>query len=86
MSWSNNALFTFDYIFGNKIIPVAILSWLCAVTYFPVYKVSSLFDLQCFYRNSWKAFLVQIILCEFFIFDVHLNVVLCLAEKKKMVI
>ncbi|MDQ5928585.1 MAG: hypothetical protein QG594_359 [Bacteroidota bacterium] len=68
LSWSNNALITFDYIFGNRIIPVAILSWLFSVAYFPVYKVTSLFDLQAFYRNSWKAFFVQSILFQFFIF------------------
>lgn len=65
---SNNTAFSLNLILTNKIVPIAILSWLCAVTYFPVYKVRSLFDLQGFYRNSWKAFLVQIILCQFFIF------------------
>jgi putative colanic acid biosynthesis UDP-glucose lipid carrier transferase len=52
----------------NKMIPITILSWLLAVSYFRLYRVDSLFSLDAFYRSSWRALLAQRILSQLFIF------------------
>ncbi|MCW2118509.1 exopolysaccharide biosynthesis polyprenyl glycosylphosphotransferase [Flavobacterium sp. 7A] len=55
----------------NKMIPITILSWLFSITYFRLYRVSSLFNLEEFYGNSWRAFLTQVILWQSYIFFFH---------------
>jgi putative colanic acid biosynthesis UDP-glucose lipid carrier transferase len=52
----------------NKIIPVAILSWLFSVCYFRLYRVDTVFSLEAFYRNTWRAFLTHMILWQAYIF------------------
>ncbi len=60
MGW--NALFL------NKMIPITILSWLFSVTYFQLYRVDVLFNLEYFFRNSWRAFFTQRILWHAYMF------------------
>lgn len=60
MGW--NALFL------NKMIPITILSWLFSVTYFQLYKIDVLFNLERFFRNSWRAFFTQRVLWHSYIF------------------
>ncbi|OXA88968.1 exopolysaccharide biosynthesis polyprenyl glycosylphosphotransferase [Flavobacterium hercynium] len=55
-------------LFLDKMIPITILSWLFAVTYFQLYKVDVLFNLETFFRNSWRAFFTQRILWHSYIF------------------
>jgi putative colanic acid biosynthesis UDP-glucose lipid carrier transferase len=52
----------------NKMVPITILSWLLAISYFRLYRVDSLFSLDAFYRASWRAFLAQRILWQLSIF------------------
>ena len=60
MGW--NALFL------NKMIPITILSWLFSVTYFQLYRIDVLFNLEHFFRNSWRAFFTQRVLWHSYIF------------------
>jgi putative colanic acid biosynthesis UDP-glucose lipid carrier transferase len=55
-------------LFLNKMIPITILSWLFSVTYFQLYRINVLFNLDDFFRNSWRAFLTQRILWHSYIF------------------
>lgn len=55
-------------LFLNKMIPITILSWLFALTYFQLYRVGVLFSLEEFFRNSWRAFLTQRILWYSYIY------------------
>ena len=55
-------------LFLNRMIPITILSWLFSVTYFQLYRVDVLFNLDDFFRNSWRAFLTQRILWHSYIF------------------
>ncbi|NDP28823.1 MAG: exopolysaccharide biosynthesis polyprenyl glycosylphosphotransferase [Flavobacterium sp.] len=55
-------------LFLNKMIPITILSWLFSVTYFRLYRMDVLFNLDDFFRNSWRAFLTQRILWHSYIF------------------
>lgn len=57
-----------NYLFLNKIIPVTILSWLFAITYFKLYQMEMLFNLGEFFANSWRAFLTQRILWHSYIY------------------
>jgi putative colanic acid biosynthesis UDP-glucose lipid carrier transferase len=52
----------------SKMVPIAILSWLFSVSYFRLYRVDSVFSLEDFYRNSWRAFLTYIILEQGYLF------------------
>lgn len=68
-------------LFLDKMIPITILSWLFAVTYFKLYRVDVLFSLEYFFSNSWRAFLTQRILWHSYIFIFH-NDVLFFFESK----
>lgn len=52
----------------NKMIPITILSWLFSLTYFQLYRVGVLFNLEEFFANSWRAFLTQRVLWYSFIY------------------
>ncbi|WP_418263487.1 exopolysaccharide biosynthesis polyprenyl glycosylphosphotransferase [Flavobacterium faecale] len=60
MAW--NALFL------NKIIPITILTWLFSISYFKLYQVGVLFNLEVFFANSWRAFFTQQILWYSYIY------------------
>jgi putative colanic acid biosynthesis UDP-glucose lipid carrier transferase len=53
---------------SSKMITIAILSWFFSVAYFRLYRVDTLFSLEKFYRNSWRAFFTQIILWQTYLF------------------
>jgi putative colanic acid biosynthesis UDP-glucose lipid carrier transferase len=55
-------------LFLNKIMPITILSWLFAITYFKLYQVNVLFSLNDFFANSWRAFLTQRVLWASYIY------------------
>ncbi|MCL6460959.1 putative colanic acid biosysnthesis UDP-glucose lipid carrier transferase [Flavobacterium micromati] len=55
-------------LFLDKMIAITFLSWLFSVTYFKLYRVDSLFNLEDFFSNSWRALLLQRILWHGYIF------------------
>lgn len=57
-----------DALVVNKMVPITILSWLFALTYYQLYRVDVLFSLEDFYRNSWRAFLTERILWHSYIY------------------
>jgi putative colanic acid biosynthesis UDP-glucose lipid carrier transferase len=57
----------------SKAISITILTWLLSITYFRLYRVDSLFSLEVFYRNSWRSFLVYIIMWQAYVFISHLS-------------
>ncbi|MBC7846301.1 MAG: exopolysaccharide biosynthesis polyprenyl glycosylphosphotransferase [Flavobacterium sp.] len=59
---------SWNTLFLNKIIPITILSWLFSITYFRLYQVDVLFNLEQFFANSWRAFLTQRILWYSYIY------------------
>ena len=61
-------------LFLNKMIPITIITWLFSVNYFQLYRVDVLFNLDYFFRNSWRAFLMQRILWHSYIFIFQDNV------------
>lgn len=57
-----------DALFLDKMFPITILSWLFSVAYFQLYRVDVLFNLDDFFRNSWRSFLTQRVLWHGYIF------------------
>lgn len=45
----------------------AIVGWLLAALYFNLYRLDTIFSLTTFYRNSWRVFLSQCILWQFYL-------------------
>jgi len=54
-------------LFRDKMIAITALSWLFSVTYFKLYRVDSLFNLEDFFSNSWRAFIFQRVLWHSYI-------------------
>lgn len=52
----------------NNIFIVSIISWLLPSLYFRLYELDRIFNLDSFYRSSWRTFLVQRILWQCYIF------------------
>lgn len=48
----------------NIVTPIAILSWLLSISYFRLYHVGSLFNVETFFRNSWRSFILQRVLWQ----------------------
>ena len=55
-------------LFLDKMIAITVLSWLFSVTYFKLYRVNSLFNLEDFFSNSWRSFVLQRVLWHSYIF------------------
>ena len=55
-------------LFLNKIIPITILTWLFSISYFRLYQIGVLFNLEVFFANSWRAFLTQRVLWYSYIY------------------
>jgi putative colanic acid biosynthesis UDP-glucose lipid carrier transferase len=58
-------------LFLNKIMPITILSWLFSITYFRLYQVNVLFNLEEFFANTWRAFLTQRLLWLSYFYFFH---------------
>lgn len=52
----------------NNIFIVSVISWLLPSLYYRLYRMEHIFNLDSFYRNSWRTFLVQRILWQSYIF------------------
>ncbi|WP_159086015.1 exopolysaccharide biosynthesis polyprenyl glycosylphosphotransferase [Flavobacterium faecale] len=68
----------------NKLIPITVLSWLFSVTYFRLYRVDKLFNLEEFYGDSWRAFLTQRILWHSYIFFFHDDILYVVMSKANL--
>ncbi|MCG9793532.1 exopolysaccharide biosynthesis polyprenyl glycosylphosphotransferase [Flavobacterium algicola] len=68
----------------NRLIPITILTWLFSITYFRLYKVESLFSLEEFYGDSWRAFLTQRILWHSYIFFFHDDILYVMLSKANL--
>jgi putative colanic acid biosynthesis UDP-glucose lipid carrier transferase len=68
LSYANEAPAEWHGMVLSKMIPTSILGWLFSVSYFQLYRVDSVFSLETFYRNSWRAFLTYIILGQGYLF------------------
>ena len=68
----------------NKMIPITVLSWLFSVTYFQLYRVDVLFNLELFFRNSWRAFFTQRILWHSYMFIFQSDVLYFFGSKANL--
>ena len=71
-------------LFQDKMIPITVLSWLFSVAYFQLYRVDVLFSLEYFFRNSWRAFLMQRILWHIYIIIFQYKVEYFLGSKANL--
>jgi putative colanic acid biosynthesis UDP-glucose lipid carrier transferase len=71
-------------LFINKMIPITILSWLFSVSYFNLYRIDALFNLEEFFRNSGLAFFTQRILWHSYIFIFQDNILYYLGSKANL--
>ncbi len=53
---------------SDYIIIASVITWLLSVLYYRLYSISTTFNLEFFYRQTWRAFLLQGILWQIFIF------------------
>ena len=60
-----------DYFFLNNLISAKLICWIVPALYFRLYPLDTEFNLQNFYRNSWRAFLTQAILWQSYICLIH---------------
>lgn len=74
LNFANEEKIGWNTLFLDKMIPITILSWLFSVTYFQLYRIDSLFSLEDFFRNSWRAFFTQRVLWHSYIFIFQDNV------------
>jgi putative colanic acid biosynthesis UDP-glucose lipid carrier transferase len=52
----------------NNMMVASIITWLLPSLYFNLYRLDTIFNLQAFYRNSWRSFLAQRLLWQCYIF------------------
>ena len=71
LNFSNEHSSTLSNLFLNEMIPITILSWLFVVSYFQLYRIDMLFNLECFFLNSWRAFFSQRIIWQIYILIFH---------------
>ena len=57
----------------NNMMVASIVTWLLPTLYFNLYRLDTIFNLQAFYRNSWRSFLIQRLLWQCYIFAVQGN-------------
>ncbi|SHG21999.1 putative colanic acid biosysnthesis UDP-glucose lipid carrier transferase [Flavobacterium segetis] len=71
LNLTNEVTNSWNSLILDKLIAIAVLSWLFSVTYFKLYRVDVLFSLEDFFRNSWRSFFTQRILWHSYIFIFH---------------
>ena len=82
--FSNGQNSNLGSLFLNEMIPITIFSWLFSVTYFQLYRVDVLFNLEYFYSNSWRAFFSQRIIWHIYILIFHHNSVYSFGSKANL--
>lgn len=84
LKFATEANVGWDALLLNKMIPITILSWLFALTYFQLYRVEVLFNLEEFFANTWRAFLTQRILWYSYIYFFHDDRLYFLGDKANL--
>ncbi len=84
LNFATEEIVGWNTLFLDKMIPITILSWLFAVTYFKLYRVDVLFSLEYFFSNSWRAFLTQRILWHSYIFIFQDDVIYFFGSKANL--
>jgi len=56
-----------DFVLNNMFM-VSIISWLLPSLYFRLYQLDSISNLESFYRNSWRTFVIHRVLWQTYIF------------------
>ena len=82
--FSNGQSSSVSSLFLNEMIPITIFSWLFSVTYFQLYRVDVLFNLEYFFRNSWRSFFSQRIIWHIYILIFHHNSVYTFGSKANL--
>ena len=65
---------TWDYFFLDNLISVKLLCWILPAFYFRLYPLDTEFNLDAFYRNSWRAFLMQALIWQSYIYLIHASI------------
>lgn len=55
----------------NNMLAASIITWLLPSLYFNLYRLDTIFNLQAFYRNTWRSFVAQRLLWQCYIFIVQ---------------
>ena len=63
-----------NYFFLNNLISAKLLCWILPALYFRLYPIDTEFNLDAFYRNSWRAFLMQALLWQSYIYLIHASI------------
>jgi putative colanic acid biosynthesis UDP-glucose lipid carrier transferase len=68
LQFASETTMEWNILVVSKMMPITILSWFFCVSYFRLYRVDYLFNLETFYRSSWRSFLIQRIIWQSYIF------------------
>ncbi len=56
-----------EFVLNNMVI-VSVITWMISSLYFRLYSIETSFNLEAFYRHTWRSFIAQYILWQSFIF------------------
>lgn len=73
MYHSNNNYSYWNPIVLNNITAFSVITWIICSLYFKLYSIKRPFNIEAFYRFTWRAFLAHFILFQSFIFIFHEN-------------
>lgn len=68
LQFAKEAPVTWNAFTLNNMMIASIITWLLPSLYFNLYRLDTIFNLQAFYRNSWRSFLAQRLLWQCYIF------------------
>lgn len=60
-----------DIFFINNLTSAKLLCWILSALYFRLYPLDTDFNLNTFYRNSWRSFLAQAVLWQSYIYVIN---------------
>jgi Undecaprenyl-phosphate glucose phosphotransferase len=68
LKYSNTTEVSWNGFLINNMVTISVITWLISSLYFRLYSIETTFNLDTFYRHTWRAFLAQRILWQGFIF------------------
>jgi len=71
MRYAQLSSLDWDFFFLNNLTNAKLLCWILPALYFRLYPIDTEFNLDTFYRNSWRAFLMQAVLWQSYIYLIH---------------
>lgn len=71
LEYSSLSAIGWHQFFIKNILISLLVSWMVPVFYFRLYPLESDFNLEAFYRNTWRSFLVQQIIWQSYIYFFH---------------